>query len=158
MISRSMFRKLPFELIDMIYHLVGEGYILSRHNNPEKRVALPGPVYDSLVSFDTYLWGELIHCTLGSVELYGALRRYRRAGRGILDDFPVLDMLPPTDGVTCNVPFELAYDDSLFVNRVSRCIRFMSMLPQLAILRSPTPLAYLSGPDVFDILKEVHGS
>ena len=75
----SLFRKLP---PPRNHRLVGEG--LSHHSDPEARVALPGPVYDSLVSLDIYLWDEQIHCTLGSTER-----------RGILDDFPVLDDAVP---------------------------------------------------------------
>lgn len=153
----STFRKLPSEITDMIYHLVGEGHIatISRHSDPERRIVLPAPVYDSLVSLDAYLWDEQVHCTLSSTERYGALRRYRRAGRGIFDDFPVLDVLPPTDGepFTCHVPFEVSYDDS-FIGRVSRCIRVLAMLPHLGIIYSPTkPFAYLSTSELFDILK-----
>jgi len=154
MIAHSVFHKLSPEITDMIYHLVGEGHALSRHSDPEKRVALPGPVYDSLVAFDIYLYDEQIQCTLGSTERYGALWRYRRAGRGIFDDFPVLDALPPTDDepFACHVPFEIFCDDS-FVNRVSRCIRVLSMLPHLVVIHSST-LDDLSRPELYyDILK-----
>ena len=146
MIAHSVFRKLPPEITDMIYHLVGEGHTLSHPSDPEKRVALPGPVYDSLVSLDIYLWDEQIHCTSASTDRYGALRRYRRTGCYFLDD-----VLP------CHVPFEISCDD-LFINRISWCLRVLANLPNLRLISpqdptGPRAAANLNERDLFDFLK-----
>lgn len=113
-----MFYILPPELTDRIYHFVGEGHI-SAHDI-DTRVPLPAPVYDSLSSFDLYIWEQQISCTLSSNKLDGFLGRYRRMGRNSFhDDFPVLDAIPLIEG------------DLDFVERLAGSIQALPMLPYL---------------------------
>lgn len=130
----SLFHRLPPEITDAIFDIVGEG--LRGNLSKYGRVALTEKVYDSLMSFEHYLRKERAPCT--RLDERGYLRRYRRRRVYPLE-------LPPFKVPPFPV-FEIvrrAYDRDMrlerFLEEVSACFAGCQLLPYLENVTSETP-------------------